>query len=846
MQKTSNVENRISGRQRLAFFHQPFKLPSQYPTHELSDIYELSGSQDHDSREISSEPPCQTDEQKSPRSTCPLALQKDGACAEVVSDDAHLSTTSPPHAGQSSRAPSALSLPLQDIPNRTSSTGFVAKRGTQLRQSSSISECPSWKLPPPSAAGRLIPPRGRSNSPVRAALKTDPFLTNTIGRSPTKTSIRKTPPLDILDFEIIRHSRVEMSLQPLAPLFVGGGTVEGHVLLRVDRGSTRKTTLKPLSISRLSLDVVGVEEVTDGRRWIFLSLVTELFDRAHPPPAGLVTTQISALETELSWHLQPATVVIPFCVNLPLNIGPPPYAVKQNRIRYILCATAHVKTACKRSLIRQSLNIQMLTAFDPEKALCSLRTPLLASERLHFLHGSTPQVIKLTAGLHRQIWVNGGAIFVDIHVVNNSSRKIKKIEIQLEKKTLRYYHAAAETTEESAKHLRLPSRSETELVSCSFLKRSREWSGVAAHSSEVKTCDLEVPRGHVTISTGRYFEVRYFLNVIVRMPVSKSIAVQLPVTIIHINSLDIVPNSLAQVAASVQAKRSRSVPSADTARGGRFRQGQAFAAPRRQSLDRMRANLSEFDADEVATLTHELDKSPRRFARKSLPIERRRTTMFSRDPGENEPDNRTGTAGSSGQHHLHSQRTHIDRCYQCHLRDSDCLQHSPSKFSLSSLRGRRLPRLQLSTSGLGFSDSEFDIGPDSPPKKVMLSESERKLILEHRELRSGRQVLQRHLSQSPSKGGPVKSEGQRGIPGSYWGWRNVAVPPAETTATAIGHLGQKSLDTGLGSSEQARGGLTRSAGSRSSTALRILGRRSFRCRQQCRARIRARRSQRGA
>jgi hypothetical protein len=121
--------------------------------------------------------------------------------------------------------------------------------------------------------------------------------------------------------------------------------------------------------------------------------------------------------------------------------------------------------------------------------------------------------VKLTAGLHRQTWVDGANIFVDVHILNNSNKTIKRLEIQLEKTTLFFAHPAAGTTEESVQHLRLPNRSENELVARMVLRKDKVWKGVQGRSSEVRTCELEVPKGHVTISTGRYFEVRYFLNV---------------------------------------------------------------------------------------------------------------------------------------------------------------------------------------------------------------------------------------------------------------------------------------------------------------------------------------------
>lgn len=765
-------------------YHRPLSALCRHKLRELSDIREVSGSSKESTvRRSLSRLLDGTNDGKVPKPASQSPSQK-GADIDDTSDDTPRSRPLPSPRGLGNRAPSAVSLPIKDVPERRSSASFLTKASATSRRSS-VHDFAACKSRPPSAAGEIIPARARASSPVREALRRDPVSSDAQGRSPSKTFVRTAPPLDILDLSNIRYERVEMNLQTSAPLFVGGGTIEGKVSLIVDGGSGRKTKLNPLFISRLSVDVVGVEEVSDGRRWIFLSLASELLDEQHPPPASLVATQIPTLGPELSWALEASTAVIPFCLNLPLTIGPPPYISKQARIRYILCATACVKPAGDPVRIRQSLDVHMLTVYDPEKALSSLPTPLLATEQLSIPHGLGKQNIKLTAGLHRQIWLNGAMIFVDVHIMNHSSKTLKKIEVQLEKTTLWYSHAAAGTIEKSATHLRLPKRSDNEIVCSSIIKTSKEWKGVPSHSSEVRTCDIEIPRGHVTISTGRYFEVRYFLNVIVAVTLFKTIAVQLPVTIIPLNSLDVVPNCLAQVAASIEAKRLRTVPSNDQAIYPAFRPGQAFTAPRRQSLEQMRRASGELGMDDLAALTHDLDCSPRRFARACSHGHREKRAKSMARSEENHPASRVCAAPSSHHHHIRQ-----DSCYHCHLQDMNHRQHFRHKGSMSSLPGPKLPRLQLSTSGLGFSDSEFEMANDSPPRKVMLSESERKLIQQQRELRLQRQLVHQPVRRRPSlnqSGARIEeTDKQRGPAAGHWGWRNVAAQPM---AAAAGHGG---------------------------------------------------------
>lgn len=117
---------------------------------------------------------------------------------------------------------------------------------------------------------------------------------------------------------------------------------------------------------------------------------------------------------------------------------------------------------------------------------------------------------------------------------------------------------------------------------------------------------------------------------------------------------------------------------------------------------------------------------------------------------------RPSEAASSHHHH----KCHPS-CQHCHLQHDQLI---PRNGPISTSVGPKLPQLQLSTSGLGFSDTEFEIAPDSPPRKVMLIE----------------QKLQRQQSwknrRKPSLNHSVTNK--KSIPGSqsgYWGWKNVAV-----------------------------------------------------------------------
>ena len=112
------------------------------------------------------------------------------------------------------------------------------------------------------------------------------------------------------------------------------------------------------------------------------------------------------------------------------------------------------------------------------------------------------QTVKLTAGLHRQTWISGYPIFVDMHIDNKSNRDVKKIELQLEKTTLFHKYSPPSTDAGSADVLRLPDHRETEVVVRKDLVDG--FQGVHSMSQDLRTCQLELPTGLVSIETGVY------------------------------------------------------------------------------------------------------------------------------------------------------------------------------------------------------------------------------------------------------------------------------------------------------------------------------------------------------
>lgn len=120
---------------------------------------------------------------------------------------------------------------------------------------------------------------------------------------------------------------------------------------------------------------------------------------------------------------------------------------------------------------------------------------------------SNTRTVKLTAGLHRQTWISGYPIFVDMHIDNKSSKDVRKVELQLEKTTLFHNYPAPSTNAVSADVLRLPDHRQTEIVVRKDLADG--FQGVVSLSQDFRTCQLELPTGLVSIETGVYFQLRF-------------------------------------------------------------------------------------------------------------------------------------------------------------------------------------------------------------------------------------------------------------------------------------------------------------------------------------------------
>ena len=244
---------------------------------------------------------------------------------------------------------------LSSIPERSSSRQLF--HATPAVSETSLAS----HAPPPllshgtSNKGATVPARGRSTSPIR---RPNPL---TLRRAPSRTIAPSFIPTPLLAAPKLNHSRLALAIHLSAPIFVGGATVEGEIHVGIDGGpfSIRRKSVPALSLSRISATLLGIERCR-GRQDIFRALACDLIDAAHPPPASMALDPGAGM----AWDVQPSNSTLPFRLDLPVLMGPPPYKSKKVGISYWVCASAEFEIAGKKHVVRQSREVAVLTIHD--------------------------------------------------------------------------------------------------------------------------------------------------------------------------------------------------------------------------------------------------------------------------------------------------------------------------------------------------------------------------------------------------------------------------------------------------------------------------------------------------
>ena len=112
-------------------------------------------------------------------------------------------------------------------------------------------------------------------------------------------------------------------------------------------------------------------------------------------------------------------------------------------------------------------------------------------------------MITLSAGIHRQIWIAGYPVFLDVQIDNRSGKVIQRLELQLEKATTYNALAAARTNlGRQFESLRVPDEVQREIIVRKDISDGLK--AIVPKQQEIRTCQLVLPSDLVTIKMGAF------------------------------------------------------------------------------------------------------------------------------------------------------------------------------------------------------------------------------------------------------------------------------------------------------------------------------------------------------
>ena len=253
-------------------------------------------------------------------------------------------------------AESIFGIPVDNVPRRSTSKGsFKARSDSQPRKGSLRRGRPS--LEHTSNELNRVDFRGLSEEVPKRSISSSSKLRPHRPTSPPPSFTVE----DLLDFPNYKNPKMKLELQIGAPLFVGGGNVEGNV--RIIPADTERRRTRNGLLESIFIDLVGVEELSGAKRSVFLSLSKEL-DRPDQKQ------QAAQAKGDADFLFPPATHSVPFCINLPLDVGPPPFNSKHARIRYVLASTIWIQDIDRPTSVRCSQEIHVVSVYD-RKSTCN-------------------------------------------------------------------------------------------------------------------------------------------------------------------------------------------------------------------------------------------------------------------------------------------------------------------------------------------------------------------------------------------------------------------------------------------------------------------------------------------
>ncbi|KAK8861739.1 hypothetical protein IAR55_002562 [Kwoniella newhampshirensis] len=393
-------------------------------------------------------------------------------------------------------------------------------------------------------------------------------------------------------------ARVEVDVVLERECVVEGGEVKGRLEVRITGGKRGEG----LRVGGGKVRVVGFEEISSTSRHIFYHqpYALPVFDPSiqHNLSSSLFSSGPDSDGYRLATE---GTHSIPFRMRLPLGGGAKgTYTTPNGKgpgVRYVVVGSIkiHIPATGKRSIAHFYRSIVVLPYLNPSVVLSPSPEPVegYVERGLGWSLTGEKGRVKLRVNLGRRIWVSGQRLWCEVAIRNDSTRKIKTLNLAILQTVQVFNPQPLLDTESLPTRLVKKSRSlqnctgteavpgtpdvdacqtttqrrkiSEEIIEADFASQKAGrvtgqgwWTGVDTGESGHWDMSVQIPPGMLSIRRTRLVEVQYVL----RVTLNGTIYVDLPIQLINFLSIDPppMPNDSASRLASAPLSHSVPVP----------------------------------------------------------------------------------------------------------------------------------------------------------------------------------------------------------------------------------------------------------------------------------------------
>ena len=390
-------------------------------------------------------------------------------------------------------------------------------------------------------------------------------------------------------------ARVELDVILESETCVEGGYMKGYLQVKIRKGGKSDG---PVYLGGGKIRVVGFEGLCPcpitGLKFIFNFIAIPQNDDRHtfyqhsaPLSEITATTHLlytSAPDREGFCRGREGTHTIPFAMKLPASDGKLSEAKGSLQlrngasVRYISMASIRVKDGRTgaRSIAHFYRNIEVWPSYDPSRVLAPAPSALYSTAAKPVFMGGSGK-LKLTASIHREIWIAGQRCYVKVFVANDTTKKMKNVTLTLIRAdTIFRLNPDLDATSPTSKSAGLDvdacqTSTTRKVVAETVLEMASKgtsgyatakgwWTGVEAGSSlefvhyillpvsvyyRVRRVanDLMFQPDALSMTRSRLLEVSHFVRVTIGTgALSSEVSVQLPIRVINFISIDPIPS----------------------------------------------------------------------------------------------------------------------------------------------------------------------------------------------------------------------------------------------------------------------------------------------------------------